>query len=138
MSSAGGASHEMRLVSGMFPDVEAARCPCCGAPLVPGKTMVDLSTNTIVGPRGALTVTGKEAVLLDVLLRAKGRVVDHDRIISVLWPRGEPDGAYATMKAHIWHVRRGQGHRGRQPLSSIGLAIETVRDRGYRIVEVPA
>ncbi|MDP9020354.1 MAG: helix-turn-helix domain-containing protein [Actinomycetota bacterium] len=62
-----------------------------------------------------------ESRLAAVLLERRGRVVPRDVLVSAAWPDGP--GLRNTLDVHIARLRR--------RLASVGLALRTVRSRGY-------
>ena len=62
-----------------------------------------------------------EARLAQLLIERFGRVVDHDRLVAAAWPEGI--GTRNTLDVRILRLRR--------RLAGLGLAIRTVRARGY-------
>lgn len=117
-------------------------CPCCGAPLPSGKILVDLQRNTIVGPLGAIKVEPRTAELAAALVKATqtGRVLTVSNLVSAVWGAGDgPDDAVGAISAHIYRLRRGYSPRNSYPvrgIRSIGLDVERIRGRGYRLVEI--
>ncbi|MBW3548895.1 MAG: helix-turn-helix domain-containing protein [Actinobacteria bacterium] len=62
-----------------------------------------------------------ESRLAAVLLERRGRVVPRDVLVGAAWPDGP--GLRNTLDVHIARLRR--------RLASVGLALRTVRSRGY-------
>ena len=62
-----------------------------------------------------------EARLARLLIERFGRVVDHERLVAAAWPEGI--GTRNTLDVRILRLRR--------RLAGLGLAIRTVRARGY-------
>jgi DNA-binding winged helix-turn-helix (wHTH) protein/Flp pilus assembly protein TadD len=67
----------------------------------------------------------KELSLLETLVRAEGRVVDHDRILDEVWPQQE--ASWASLSRCVYALRRALG-------GDKGRYVATVPRRGYRLV----
>ncbi|WP_073419540.1 BTAD domain-containing putative transcriptional regulator [Geodermatophilus nigrescens] len=61
---------------------------------------------SVEGPGGALAIGGhKPRTLLAALLVARGEVVPAERLVSVLWGDGPPDGAMTALRAYVSRLR---------------------------------
>lgn len=109
-------------------------CPSCGAPLSPSRIIVDLASNTIVGPGGSLRLSRTETELVYALHQHKHGPLEHEAIISALWGRSKPRNPDIAVRKLVHNVH--YGRRDRPPLSSIGLDIKNIWGRGYRLVEI--
>ena len=72
-----------------------------------------------------LKLRKKEAQILDLLLRYKGRVVTHEQIIRQVWPNYEFIPTHTTINVYI--------RRLRMKFGPYKKAIETIRKFGYRL-----
>lgn len=106
----------------------SAACPSCGAPVVPSAIVVDLDRNVIVlgWVDATIALPPLEAEFAHLLVRASPRVVRHDYIIERLWGAAEPGDARNNVKVHVNRLRKKLGH--------LGVTIENVKERGYRLV----
>jgi two-component system response regulator CpxR len=88
-----------------------------------GELRVDAHTRT-VSVRGApLELTPTEFTILEVLMRAGGRIVSRDELSAVLYQR-ETTPYERSLDVHVSHLRR--------KLEDVGwTAIRTVRGQGY-------
>ena len=109
-------------------------CPCCKQELPPSSIIVDLASNTIVGPKGSVVVQPKLAELVAMLLEAGlGTVIPSPDIERRLWGMRMPPDAN-NLRVLVSYGRLGV--RSRPGIRSIGLDIEHVAKRGYRLVEI--
>ncbi len=81
---------------------------------------VDLERAKVEVNGDALELTKKEFLLLEALLRRRGKVVSYDFLIEYVWGY---EGSYETLKSHVYNLRRKLG-RG---------IIRNVKNLGYRI-----
>lgn len=109
-------------------------CPCCGAPWVPDRIVVDLPTNTVTGPRGSVVLQARSAELAAALLRSP--VMSRTQLTAAIWGGSADCVPRATLDSHIHHLRHGWPPRA--GVRSIGLDVENVRGQGYRLVEMTA
>ena len=109
-------------------------CPCCKQQLPPSSIIVDLPTNTIVGPGGSIVVQPKLTDLVAMLLEAGlGTVTPSPDIERRLWGMRMPPDAN-NLRVLVSYGRLGV--RSRPGIRSIGLEIEHVAKRGYRLVVI--
>jgi DNA-binding response OmpR family regulator len=105
-------------------------CPCCGQALpseLANRPLVDLNSNTVAYRGAGAKVTCQQAEMLWVLASAFRRVVGYEFLYGRLWGMGEPNHARTVIHVQVRKLR--------QPLRQLGLAIENVHGRGYRLIE---
>ena len=92
-------------------------------------------SNPVIDDFGVLRVNGSwvalpplEARLAEALLERLGAVTSRDLLIRAGWPTGAP--GRNALDVHVLRLRR--------RLSPVGLAIRTVRSRGYLMEAAPA
>lgn len=101
-----------------------------------GDLRLDPSAHTVF--RGAIMIplTPKEFSLLDYLLRRPGTVVSREDLLEHVWD-AHYDGMSNVVDVHVANLRRKLELPGGDPAGEQGVAIDTVRGVGYRMV-VPA
>lgn len=72
----------------------------------------------------------QQRVLLAALVLARGQAVSRSRLIDLMWEGETPEGAAATLRAHVLHLRRileprRRGREGYEVLVSVGGAKDT-------------
>ena len=95
----------------------------------------DASAGPVLDDFGVLRVNGAwvalpplEARLAEALLERLGAVTSRELLIRAGWPRGAP--GRNALDVHVLRLRR--------RLTPVGLAIRTVRSRGYLMEPAPA
>jgi DNA-binding response OmpR family regulator len=73
-------------------------------------------------------LTAKEFLLLEYFLQHPGRVLSRDRLLSEVWGY-QYTGGTRTVDVHV--------RRLREKLPPLGTAIATVKQFGYKLVEMP-
>ena len=103
-------------------------CPCCGGAVAPSAVIVNLDQNVIVlgWVDTPINVTACEAEFVHILAKASPRVVRYGLIIEQMWGAAEPEDAMNCIKVHKFRIGKKIGH--------LGVLIENVKDRGYRMV----
>lgn len=96
-----------------------------------GPFTLDEATRTVTGPQGALTVTRTEFDLLACLLRAEGKVLSRDEILSQVWKDVVVDGH--TIDNFVSSLKKKLTVKGKP-----GFELLTVRGVGYRLVREQA
>ena len=92
-----------------------------------GGLTLDASEHTLTGPRGSVTLTCNETLLLACLLRQPNRSVDRLELL-----RAMTDGGFAVEREQL----KVGVYRVRQKLAQVGIrksAIENRRGLGYRV-----
>src|SRR5439155_22607729 len=93
-----------------------------------GPIVVDTDQHT-ASARGHLVVlTAKEFLLLEYLLRHRGRVLSRDVLLTDVWGY-KYTGGTRTVDVHV--------RRLREKLPSLGDALVTVKQFGYKLVDPP-
>lgn len=107
--------------------MSATTCPCCGAQTErPWVWSPDAGIFSTASGR-TRRFTPAERQVLDMLVRANGRVVSRDTILLAMYgERDEPDQADKAVKVRICAIRR--------ELRRLGVAIKNERSVGYRLV----
>jgi DNA-binding response OmpR family regulator len=96
-----------------------------------GAFTLDEATRTVTGPQGALTVTRTEFDLLACLLKADGRVLSRDEILSQVWKDVVVDAH--TIDNFVSSLKKKLLVKGKP-----GFELLTVRGVGYRLVREAA
>lgn len=87
---------------------------------------LDLATNTLHGPRGAVHLTNLEANLLAYLMEHRGQVLHPQELLVDVWQFHDATGASTLVRAHVSNLRRKLRAAGSPD------CIQTVRGKGYR------
>ncbi|MGE0142001.1 MAG: response regulator transcription factor [Planctomycetota bacterium] len=93
-----------------------------------GEITIDLGAFTVRRVEGEVSLSRKEAGILELLVRAKGRAVDRNEILDVVWGRGS-DVTHRTIDTHVLNLR--QKIEGEPASPRHLLAVHGV---GYRLV----
>ena len=88
---------------------------------------VDLERREATVGERAISLRTKEFDLLAALLQNKGIVLDRERLLEMVWGY-DFYGESRTVDVHVKHVR--------DKLEGSGVAIETVRGIGYKLVAI--
>lgn len=105
-------------------------CPTCGAKLDKDNVQlkVDLTSNTLIAPKGSVHLTPIQAKLAFILISNMPNFVHVDRIYSTLWDgRGDHYPLDMTLRTHVSKLRK--------LIGPLGIKIEAHTGCGYRIVE---
>ncbi len=106
----------------------AHRQPGTASTLKYGPIVMDAERHTVSSNGKDVTLTAKEFLLLEYLLRHKGRVLSRDLLLTDVWGY-KYTGGTRTVDVHV--------RRLREKLSSLGEAIVTVKQFGYKLLEQP-
>jgi DNA-binding response OmpR family regulator len=96
-----------------------------------GDVAIDLGAFLVRRAEGEVSLSRKEAGILDLLVRAKGRAVDRNEILDVVWGRGS-DVTHRTIDTHVLNLRQKIESESGTPRHL--LAVHGV---GYRLVMDP-
>jgi DNA-binding response OmpR family regulator len=91
-----------------------------------GPIVVDSTRHTVVSAGKDVTLTAKEFLLLEYLLRHRGRVLSRDVLLTDVWGY-KYTGGTRTVDVHV--------RRLREKLPSLGEALVTVKQFGYKLLE---
>jgi DNA-binding response OmpR family regulator len=106
----------------------AHRQPVTTSTLEYGPIVMDAERHTVSSNGKDVTLTAKEFLLLEYLLRHKGRVLSRDLLLTDVWGY-KYTGGTRTVDVHV--------RRLREKLASLGEAIVTVKQFGYKLLEQP-
>jgi DNA-binding response OmpR family regulator len=106
----------------------AHRQPVLASTLKYGPIVVDAERHTVSSNGKNVALTAKEFLLLEYLLRHKGRVLSRDILLTDVWGY-KYTGGTRTVDVHV--------RRLREKLSSLGEALVTVKQFGYKLLELP-
>jgi two-component system alkaline phosphatase synthesis response regulator PhoP len=106
----------------------AHRQPAAASTLAYGSIVMDAERHTVSSNGKDVFLTAKEFLLLEYLLRHKGRVLSRDLLLTDVWGY-KYTGGTRTVDVHV--------RRLREKLSSLGDAIVTVKQFGYKLLEQP-
>jgi DNA-binding response OmpR family regulator len=87
---------------------------------------VDLERHDVAVNGQPVTLRTKEFGLLATLLENRGIVMERDRLLELVWGY-DYFGETRTVDVHVMHLR--------EKIAGSGVAIETVRGLGYKLVE---
>jgi DNA-binding response OmpR family regulator len=93
-----------------------------------GPLMVDADTHTVSLGGRAVTLTAKEFLLLEYLLRHRGRVLSRDVLLTDVWGYRYTGGT-RTVDVHV--------RRLREKLPLLAEALVTVKQFGYKLLDPP-
>jgi two-component system alkaline phosphatase synthesis response regulator PhoP len=106
----------------------AHRQPSKTASVTYGPIVVDSDQHTVSSNGQGVTLTAKEFLLLEYLLKHKGRVLSRDVLLTDVWGY-KYTGGTRTVDVHI--------RRLREKLPSLGDALVTVKQFGYKLLDRP-
>ncbi len=93
-----------------------------------GPIVVDAEQHTVTSGGQPVTLTAKEFLLLQYLLRHRGRVLSRDLLLTDVWGYTYTGGT-RTVDVHV--------RRLREKLPLLERALVTVKQFGYRLLEQP-
>src|SRR5947209_7637639 len=99
-----------------------------GRPIAYGPIAVDAERHTVSIGGADVTLTAKEFLLLDYLLRHRGRVLSRDVLLTDVWGYRYTGGT-RTVDVHV--------RRLRDKLPLLARALTTVKQFGYKLLESP-
>ncbi len=105
-----------------------ARPPALDTTLVYGTIVLDTAQHTVVSGGEPVVLTAKEFLLLQYLLRNRGRVLSRDVLLTDVWGY-KYTGGTRTVDVHV--------RRLREKLPCLADALVTVKQFGYRLLESP-
>jgi DNA-binding response OmpR family regulator len=109
-------------------DLTASWCPCCGQPIDRDRLIVDLNTNVVVyGGKQVLIGKPQVAALLHGLAEAWPKTVSHSDLGYAIWGLCGPERMRESIAVHVSLARK--------VINPLGLSIEPIEGRGYRLVE---
>jgi DNA-binding response OmpR family regulator len=102
--------------------------PAAGPTVVYGPIVLDADRHTVSSGGALVTLTAKEFLLLEYLLRHRGRVLSRDVLLTDVWGYRYTGGT-RTVDVHV--------RRLREKLPPLGSALVTVKQFGYKLLETP-
>jgi DNA-binding response OmpR family regulator len=93
-----------------------------------GSIVVDTERHAVTANGAAVTLTAKEFLLLEYLLQHRGRVLSRDVLLNDVWDYRYTGGT-RTVDVHV--------RRLREKLPLLVEALVTVKQFGYKLVEIP-
>ena len=102
-------------------------CPCCGSPQPASRVLVDVAGNQIAYRGRTIRTEAHVANLAQVLANRFGQVVTIDRIVVAMWPNVDTQPLTTQKVIHVTVSKL------RKLIKPLGLQIETVYSRGYRL-----
>jgi DNA-binding response OmpR family regulator len=93
-----------------------------------GPIHVDTERHLVLFSGTAVALTAKEFLLLEYLLRHRGRVLSRDVLLTDVWGY-KYTGGTRTVDVHV--------RRLREKLPALGDALVTVKQFGYKLLEEP-
>jgi DNA-binding response OmpR family regulator len=104
------------------------RQPSAGGLVTYGPIVVDAERHTVSADGSGVALTAKEFLLLQYLLKHRGRVLSRDVLLSDVWGYRYTGGT-RTVDVHV--------RRLREKLPSLGDALVTVKQFGYKLLDQP-
>ena len=93
-----------------------------------GPIAVDSDRHTVSFKGNSVTLTAKEFLLLEYLLKHRGRVLSRDVLLTDVWGYRYTGGT-RTVDVHV--------RRLREKLPVLGDALVTVKQFGYKLLDQP-
>ena len=93
-----------------------------------GSIIVDSERHTVSAHGEDVMLTAKEFLLLEYLLKHKGRVLSRDVLLTDVWGY-KYTGGTRTVDVHV--------RRLREKLPALGDALVTIKQFGYKLLEIP-
>jgi DNA-binding response OmpR family regulator len=93
-----------------------------------GPIRVDTERHVVSSSGAAVALTAKEFLLLEYLLRHRGRVLSRDVLLTDVWGY-KYTGGTRTVDVHV--------RRLREKLPALGDALVTVKQFGYKLLDEP-
>jgi DNA-binding response OmpR family regulator len=103
------------------------RPPDTGA-IAYGSIRVDTDRHTVSSAGEPIVLTAKEFLLLEYLLRHRGRVLSRDLLLTDVWGY-KYTGGTRTVDVHV--------RRLREKLPALGDALVTIKQFGYKLLDEP-
>jgi DNA-binding response OmpR family regulator len=100
-----------------------------GGPIVYGTIAVDSDQHTVTSGGQDVNLTAKEFLLLQYLLKHRGRVLSRDVLLTDVWGYRYTGGT-RTVDVHV--------RRLREKLPLLEQSVVTVKQFGYKLLSVPA
>ena len=104
------------------------RAPASPARVTYGTIVVDSDRHTVQLNGEGVTLTAKEFLLLEYLLKHRGRVLSRDVLLTDVWGY-KYTGGTRTVDVHV--------RRLREKLPALGDALVTVKQFGYKLLDQP-
>jgi DNA-binding response OmpR family regulator len=104
------------------------RAPALDATIAYGPVVVDTAQHTVSNGGAPVVLTAKEFLLLQFLLRNRGRVLSRDVLLTDVWGY-KYTGGTRTVDVHV--------RRLREKLPLFEHALVTVKQFGYRLLDTP-
>ena len=106
----------------------AHRKPSTAERLRYGSIVVDSDRHVVLLNDASVALTAKEFLLLEYLLKHKGRVLSRDTLLTDVWGY-KYTGGTRTVDVHV--------RRLREKLPALEKALVTVKQFGYKLIEQP-
>ncbi len=97
-----------------------------GAVVRHGTLTIDRDRHVVLDGGIEITLTAKEFLLLEYFVRHRGRVLSRERLLSDVWGYNYAGGT-RTVDVHVRRLRK--------KLPSLGLALTTVHQFGYKLLD---
>jgi len=93
-----------------------------------GSIVVDADRHTVSANGNEVTLTAKEFLLLEYLMKHRGRVLSRDVLLTDVWGYRYTGGT-RTVDVHVWRLR--------EKLPGLADTLVTVKQFGYKLVDPP-
>ena len=93
-----------------------------------GSIVVDAERHTVSANGNEVTLTAKEFLLLEYLMKHRGRVLSRDVLLTDVWGYRYTGGT-RTVDVHVWRLR--------EKLPGLADTLVTVKQFGYKLVDPP-
>jgi DNA-binding response OmpR family regulator len=94
-----------------------------------GTIVIDAERHTVSSEGASVSLTAKEFLLLEYLLKHRGRVLSRDLLLTDVWGYTYTGGT-RTVDVHV--------RRLREKLPTLATSLVTVKQFGYKLLEQPA
>jgi two-component system alkaline phosphatase synthesis response regulator PhoP len=101
--------------------------PCAGEPFTLGPARIDLAAFQLERDGSTHTLSPKEAGILALLWRERGKAISRDRILNEVWGQGVYV-THRTIDTHVLHLRQKLEQDPKAP-----AFVKTVHGVGYRL-----
>lgn len=106
-------------------------CPCCGQSIPANSTViVSLDNNTVTVRGQCVKLCPREAEIVYLLVKRMPTIVTRSTLVERVWGLNETEGSAKCIDVHINKIRR--------KLLPLGLKVETVWSRGFRLSDLIA
>lgn len=103
------------------------QCPTCGSPIAHIGIVVNLNDNTVTTEKGIAHLTPSQAEIAEMLVKRYPAYVHTESMMAGLYGNVDDHPTYFAVKVQISKMKA--------KLKEVGLEIECVYSRGYRMAK---